>query len=54
MVFYDKLDVTQIGAAGYSQGGLGVIIAMIKSGRLIKTVIPIEPPAMWVCLGLCP
>jgi hypothetical protein len=52
-IFLDRLDVNQIGAVGYSQGAAGVISAMIKSGRLLKTVVAIELPAMTGCKGNC-
>jgi hypothetical protein len=50
--FFHKLNVGQIGAFGASQGAGGAINALVKSGGLIKTVIPIELPAhMWCTLG---
>jgi hypothetical protein len=53
-IFLNKLDVSQIGAVGYSQGAFGVISAMIKSPGLIKTIIPIELPAKSWCNPACP
>jgi hypothetical protein len=52
-IFYHKLNVSQIGAVGHSQGAGGVINAANKSGGLIKTVIPLELPAQaWCILNL--
>jgi hypothetical protein len=48
-IFHNKLDVTQIGAIGTSQGAGGAINALIKSAGTIKTVIPIELPAQIWC-----
>jgi hypothetical protein len=48
-MFQNKLDVTNIGAVGGSQGATGAINAVIKSGGTIKTVIPIELPAQIWC-----
>jgi hypothetical protein len=53
-IFLNKLDVSQIGAVGYSQGAFGVISAMIRAPGLIKTVIPIELPAKSWCNPACP
>lgn len=51
-IFYHKLNISQIGAAGASQGAGGSANALIKSGGLIKTVIPIELPAnKWCTYG---
>lgn len=47
--FLNKLNVTQIGAIGHSQGAGGAIRALIKSGGSIKTVIPIELPGQQFC-----
>ena len=50
--FFHKLNVTQIGAFGASQGAGGAGQALIKSAGLIKTVMPIELPArVWCTLG---
>jgi hypothetical protein len=50
--FFHKLNVSQIGAFGHSQGAGGAGNALIKSAGLIKTVVPIEPPArIWCTLG---
>ncbi len=48
-IFHNKLDVTQIGAIGASQGATGAINALIKSADAIKTVLPIELPAQTWC-----
>lgn len=48
-IFFNKLNVAQIGAFGHSQGAGGAIDAVIKSGGAIKTVIPIELPAQVWC-----
>jgi hypothetical protein len=48
-IFHNKLDVTNVGAFGHSQGAGGAINATIKSGGTIKTVIPIELPAQIWC-----
>jgi hypothetical protein len=53
-VFHRKLEVSQIGAVGYSQGAFGVVSAMIKSPGLIKTIIPIELPGRFWCDPACP
>jgi len=51
-IFYHKLNTSQIGAVGHSQGAGGAANALIKSAGTIKTVIPIELPAhMWCTLG---
>jgi hypothetical protein len=47
--FLNKLNVHQIGAIGHSQGAGAAVKAMIKSGGLIKTVIPIELPGQQFC-----
>jgi hypothetical protein len=48
-MFQNKLDITNIGAIGTSQGAGGAINALIKSAGTIKTVIPIELPAQIWC-----
>ena len=48
-LFQGKLDITNIGAIGTSQGATGAINALIKSTGTIKTVIPIELPAQSLC-----
>jgi hypothetical protein len=53
-IFQNKLDVSQIGAAGYSQGAFGAISAMIKSPGLIKTAIAIALPKKSWCNPACP
>jgi hypothetical protein len=53
-IFLNKFDVTQIGAAGYSQGAFGVISAMIKSPGLIKSAIAIALPRKSWCNPACP
>lgn len=53
-IFFNKLDVSEIGAFGHSQGAGGAINALVKSGGLIKTVIPIELPAqIWCAFPPC-
>lgn len=49
-LFQSKLNVSQVGAFGHSQGAGGSINALIKSAGLIKTVMPIELPAQAFCL----
>ena len=50
--FFHKLNVSQIGAFGHSQGAGGAGNAFIKSAGLIKTVVPIALPArVWCTLG---
>ena len=51
-IFHNQLDVTNIGAMGASQGASCAINALIKSGGVIKTVIPIELPAQIWCSTL--
>jgi pimeloyl-ACP methyl ester carboxylesterase len=47
--FYRRLDVTNVGAAGHSQGAYGALSAALKSGGLIRTVIPIGlPDTFWL------
>lgn len=55
-IFHNKLNVSQIGSFGHSQGASGAINALLKSAGVIKTVIPIELPAqIWCTLGAnCP
>lgn len=48
-MFQGKLDTTNVGAIGTSQGAGGAIRAVIKSAGTIKTVIPIELPAQIWC-----
>jgi len=48
-IFQNKLDITNIGAMGHSQGATGAINALIKSAGAIKTVIPIELPSQSLC-----
>ena len=51
-VFFHKLNVSQVGAFGHSQGAGGAGNALIKSAGAIKTAILIELPArMWCALG---
>jgi hypothetical protein len=50
--FFHKLNVSQVGAFGHSQGAGGAINALLKSGGVIRTVIPIELPAqIWCTAG---
>ena len=51
-IFHNQLDVTNIGAMGASQGASCAINALIKSGGVIKTVIPIELPVQIWCSTL--
>ena len=50
-MFYQKIQVEQIGVAGHSQGSTGVINAHTnyKSGSLIKTVVSIALPDLKYC-----
>ena len=48
-IFFQKLDVREIGTLGHSQGATGAINAMIKSNGSIKTVIAIELPRQFFC-----
>ena len=48
-IFFNKLDVNQIGSFGHSQGATGSINALIKSAGSITTVIPIELPSQIWC-----
>jgi hypothetical protein len=43
-IFYQKVDVDHIAAAGHSQGGVGVVNARTKAanGSLIKTIVPMH------------
>jgi len=52
-VFYRKLDVTQIGAMGHSQGAEAAIAALMQSNGFIKTVVPFELPAVDICGSNC-
>jgi hypothetical protein len=52
-IFNHKLNVSQIGSFGHSQGATGAINALIKSAGAIKTVIPIELPAQIWCAANC-
>jgi hypothetical protein len=52
-MFFHKLDVSNIGALGHSQGAGGAINAMIKSMGSIKTSLPIELPSHAWCTGNC-
>lgn len=48
-IFYHKLNTSQVGAFGHSQGATGAINALKKSGGAIKTVMPIELPGQQFC-----
>lgn len=50
-LFYQKVQMEQIGVAGHSQGSTGVINAHTnyKSGSLIKTVVSIALPDLKYC-----
>jgi len=47
--FFQKLNINEIGSFGHSQGATGALNALIKSGGVIKTVIPVEIPAQIWC-----
>lgn len=52
-IFYHKLNTSQIGAVGHSQGAGGSGNALIKAGGTIKTAVLIELPAhMWCTYGV--
>ncbi|HKI10654.1 MAG TPA: hypothetical protein VKA02_00975 [Candidatus Acidoferrum sp.] len=52
-IFFQKLNVNQIGSFGHSQGATGAINALIKSAGTIKTAIPVELPAqIWCSSGI--
>ncbi|HTT32456.1 MAG TPA: hypothetical protein VMH48_02540 [Methylomirabilota bacterium] len=51
-LFQNKLNTSQVGAFGHSQGATGAINALKKSGGTIKTVMPIELPAQQFCSSL--
>jgi hypothetical protein len=48
-IFFHKLNTSQIGAFGHSQGATGAINALQKSAGTIKTVMPIELPEQLFC-----
>lgn len=48
-IFFQKLNLKEVGALGHSQGATGAINAMIKSGGSIKSVIAIELPRQFFC-----
>lgn len=48
-VFHDRLDTAAVGAVGHSQGATGVLNAMSNSNGAIKTAVPIELPAQFLC-----
>lgn len=48
-MFHNKLNVSQIGSFGHSQGAGGAINALLKSAGVIKTVLLIELPAQIWC-----
>jgi len=51
-MFYRHLDLRNVGALGHSQGAYGVLSAAARSGRLIKTVVPINlPDRRWLSIG---
>lgn len=48
-IFYNKLNVSEVGALGHSQGAGGSVRATLNSGGLIKTDVPICLPAqIWI------
>ncbi|MBV9707633.1 MAG: alpha/beta hydrolase [Chloroflexi bacterium] len=44
-IFYNKLNIDEVGALGHSQGAGGSVRATVNSGGLIKTDVPICLPA---------
>lgn len=50
-VFFHKLNLSQVGSFGHSQGATGAINALIKSSGTIKTVVPIELPGQQFCFN---
>jgi hypothetical protein len=48
-IFFHKLNVSQVGSFGHSQGAGGAINAMVKSTGTIKTVVPVELPGQQFC-----
>jgi len=48
-IFHNRLNTDAIGAMGHSQGATGVLNAMMNSGGVIKTAIPIELPIQALC-----
>jgi len=53
-IFFNKLNASEVGAFGHSQGASGAVRALMLSGGLIKTVIPFELPAqVWCALPPC-
>src|SRR2546421_580224 len=48
-IFFHKLNASQMGSFGHSQGATGAINALIKSAGTIKTVLPIELPGQQFC-----
>lgn len=51
--FYQKLDTVHVGSFGHSQGATGAINALLKSGGLIISVLPIELPTQIWCSANC-
>ena len=48
-IFFHKLNVSQVGSFGHSQGATGAVNALIKSAGMIKTVLAIELPGQQFC-----
>ncbi len=48
-IFFHKLNVSQVGSFGHSQGATGAFNALIKSAGTIKTVVLIELPGQQLC-----
>jgi hypothetical protein len=48
-IFNQKLNVSEVGSFGHSQGAGGAIRAFLKSAGSSKTVVPIELPAQVWC-----
>lgn len=44
-IFYDKIDVNNIGITGFSQGGAGTIraVMMFEESKYFKTAVPLSP-----------
>ena len=51
-IFFNKLNVSQVGSFGHSQGATGAVNALIKSAGSITTVVPIELPAQIWCSSI--
>jgi hypothetical protein len=47
--FYSRIDFSNVGSAGHSQGATGAANAMLKSGGRIKTAVSFNLPAQIFC-----